>query len=67
MLSLATKIICFDDYDKVKSCLNSPLRDLYQYAGILKEFQGCNKHMDRHQNEIIYVKCKDPSCCTAFR
>lgn len=59
--------LLFNDYDAVKACLKSPLRDLYQHADIIKEFHECNKHIDRHLNEIIFVKCEDNSCCTDFR
>ena len=59
--------LLFDDYDKVKACLKSPLRDLHQHANIIKEFQECNNHIDRHLNEIVFVKCEDSSCCSSFR
>lgn len=59
--------LLFDDFNEVKACLKSPLRDLHQHANIIKEFQECNKHIDRHLNEIIFVKCEDSSCCTDFR
>ena len=29
--------------------------------------QQCHSHIDRHLNEVIFVKCEDSSCCTAFR
>ncbi|CAB4044267.1 PREDICTED: uncharacterized protein LOC105443326 [Paramuricea clavata] len=59
--------LLFNDYDDVKACLKSPLRDLHQYADLIKEFNECNKHIDRHLNEIIFVKCDDSSCCNDFR
>ena len=25
------------------------------------------KYLDRHHNEIVFIKCKDKSCCADFR
>ena len=25
------------------------------------------KHLDGHRNEIVFIKCKDKSCCADFR
>ena len=59
--------LLFDDYDKVKACLKSPLRDLHQHASIIKEFQDCNNHIDHHLNKIVFIKCEDSSCCSSFQ
>ena len=51
----------FKDYEEVKNFWKSPIRDLYKYSDIQKEFAEMFHRMDRHLNEISFVKCEDPT------
>ena len=44
--------LLFDDYDKVKAFLKSPLRNLHEYSDIVGEFKDMHRHIDRNLNEI---------------
>ena len=52
---------------KLKKILNCPIRDLHKYAEICKEFTKMHQHLDRHLNEIVFVKCEDLSCCKKWQ
>ena len=51
----------------MKECLKSPLRNLHEFSGIIKEFKEMPTHIDRHLNEIIFSKCNDRSCFSSFK
>ena len=53
----------FGSYDRVKDFLKSPLRDLGEYPDIMAEMKMILKHVDRHANELVFMKCEDRSCC----
>ena len=57
--------LLYDDYDRVKACLKCPLRS--EYKDILDDFKEMHQHIDRHLNEVIFIKCNDRSCCSEFR
>lgn len=59
--------LLYEDYDRVKASLECPLRSLHEYKDILDEFKEMNPHMDRHLNEVIFIKCNDQFCCSEFR
>lgn len=59
--------LLYDDYDRVRACLKCPLRSLHEYSDIVNEMKGMLRHIDRHLNEIIFIKCSDKSCCGEFR
>ena len=59
--------LLYDDYDRVKACLRCPLRSLHEFKDILDEFKEMHQHMDRHLNELVFIKCNDRSCCSKFR
>lgn len=59
--------LLFNDYDEVKKFLNCPIRDIHKYAEIRKEFTKMHQHLDRHLNEIMFVKCEDLSCCKQWQ
>lgn len=59
--------LLFDDYDEVKKFLNCPIRDIHKYTEIRKEFTKLHQHLDRHLNEIVFVKCNDLSCCKKWQ
>ena len=54
-------------YDTVKTFLACPVRDLHKFSNLVKEYKSVFKHIDRHSNEIIFVKCDDRSCCTEWK
>ena len=41
---------------KLKKFLKSPLREIHEYADIRREYESVLKHLDRHHNEIIFIK-----------
>ena len=59
--------LLFNDFERVKQCLKSPLRNLSEFKDIVCEYKKMFLHIDRHLNEIIFVKCNDKSCCGDFR
>lgn len=59
--------LLFDDYETVKNFLKCPIRDLHKFSNLAKEYKCMFKHIDRHANEIIFMKCEDRSCCGIWR
>ena len=59
--------LLFNNCDEVKKFLNCPIRDLHKYAEICKEFTKMHQDLDRHLNEIVFVKCEDLSCCKKWQ
>ena len=58
--------LLYDDYEKLKKFLKSPLREIHEYSYIRKEYESMFKHLDRYHDEIVFIKCKDKSCCVDF-
>ena len=56
-----------DDYERVKACLSCPIRDINKYSDLVQEFKKMFEHIDRHTNEISFVKCQDQPCCKESR
>ena len=63
------QIICrndnlkWNDFENVKRFFKAPVHDLSKYKELIVE---CNKmffHLDRDLNEVVFVKCKDKTCC----
>ena len=59
--------LTFDDYERVKAFLKIALRDAHQYADLRKEFMEMFSHIDRHLNEIVFIRCNVRRCCNEFR
>ena len=59
--------LLFTGYDHVLACLMSPIRDVHKYSDLLLEFEQMHGHIDRHLNEVVFVKCENRSCCDEFR
>ena len=55
------------DYEKVKEFLSCPLNKLHQYSELHAEFKQMFQHLDRHLNEIVFLKCDDRSCCSPWK
>ena len=56
----------WDDYERVKAFLDSPLNSIHVYNDISKEYQSMFKHIDRYANEIVFTKCTDHECCSEW-
>ena len=54
----------WDDYERVKAFLDSPLNSIHVYNDISKEYQSMFKNIDRYANEIVFTKCTDRECCS---
>lgn len=58
----------YNDHDKVHAFLSCPLRDIKagKYKKIEKEMREMLRHIQRHRNEVIFMKCSHSSCshCT---
>ena len=63
------KIICgnnnlkWNDFENVKQFIKAPVHDLSKYKELMVECNKMFRHLDRHLNEIVFVKCKDKTCC----
>ena len=55
------------DYSTVKDFFKAPLRDLHQYQDLKNECKSMFHHLDRHSNEVVFISCKDRSCCTEWQ
>ena len=54
------------DHDRIHEFLKAPLGRLKQYPDLLEEMKFMLAHIQRHRNEIVYMKCQNPTCehCT---
>ena len=65
-------IICGKDnlnwgnYSTVKDFFKTPLRDLHQHKDLKKECKSMFRHLDYHSNEVVFMRCKNRSCCTEW-
>ena len=55
------------NYSTVKDLFKAPLRDLHQYKDLKNECKSMFRHLDRHSNEVVFMRCKDRSCCTEWQ
>ena len=55
--------LVWKDCEQVKEFLKSPIRDAHKYSLLRKEFLEMFTHMDRHKNEIAFIKCNNSTCC----
>ena len=55
--------LLYNDYETVKTFLKCPIRDLHKFSNLVIEYKYMFEHIDRHANEIIFMKCDDRSCC----
>ena len=53
-----------DDYNDVQCFLRCPLHDIKagKFQSIAKEMQAMLKHIRRHRNEVIIIKCQNENC-----
>ena len=59
--------LLWEDYDRVKKYLDCPLNSIHEYSDLKKEFMSMFKHIDRHANEVVFVRCEDRTCCSEWR
>ena len=54
----------YNDYDNVHASLSCPLRDIKarKYRNIEKQIREMLLHIQRHRNEVIFMKCSDSNC-----
>ena len=63
------KIICgndnskWNDFGNVKRFFKAPVRDLSKCKELMVECNKMFRHLDHHLNEIVFIKCKDKTCC----
>ena len=53
----------WNDSENVKRFFKALVRDLSKYKELMVECNKMFRHLDRHLNEIVFVKCKDKTCC----
>lgn len=56
----------YKDHDEIASLLKKPIRQLRDDKESLKELEFLLNHVDRKNNELVFMKCSDGSCdhCT---
>ena len=59
--------LIFQEYDKVKEFLGAALCDVHKYPDEKTICDEMLRHVYRHHNETIYVRCSDRSCCREFQ
>ena len=59
--------LVYDDYERVKVFLSCPILDIYKYSDFVQEFKKIFEHIDRHANEITFVKGQNRSCCEEWK
>lgn len=57
----------WDDLENVKRFFKAPLRDIHQFSELSNECKRMFRHLDRHLNEIVFVRCNDRSCCSEWQ
>ena len=50
------------DHDRVYRVLKSPMCRMNDYSDLLEEMKFMLKHVQRHHNEVLFIKCKSPMC-----
>ena len=59
--------LTWDDFEDVKCYLKAPIRELHIYKDLSLEFKKLLIHVDRHANELVFVRCMDRSSCSEWR
>ena len=55
------------DIDQIRLYLKTSVRKLHEFSQLRVEFLKMFVHMDRHLNEITFIRCRDRSCCSEWR
>ena len=50
------------DHDRIHGFLKSPLCRMNEYSDLLDEVKFMLKHIQRHHNEVVFIKCQNPTC-----
>ena len=53
----------WDDLENLQKFFKVSVRDLYKYSSLNKEFKDMFCHVDRHSNELVFIRCKNYYCC----
>ena len=59
--------LLWDDYNKVKEFFKAPVRELHTFSSLIDECMTMFQHVDRHLNELCFMRCNDKSCCSVWR
>ena len=51
----------------MKEFQKSSIRDAHKYSLLCKGFSEMFTQMDRHKNEIVFIKFNNSTCCKEFR
>ena len=57
----------YEDYENIKLLLNAPLKDVHKFSALVDEYKKMFKHLDRHRNEVVFMKREDDLCFSEFR
>ena len=57
----------WSDYSTVQDFFKAPLRDLHLYKDLKNGCKSMFRHVDRYSNEVVFIRCKDQSCCTEWQ
>ena len=53
----------WNDQDTIKEYFKAPVRDLHKYSELSNESKSMFNHLDRHLNDIVFVRFQDLTCC----
>ena len=59
--------LLWDDYERVQKFFDCPLSSIHEFTNLKNEFTTMFKHIDRHANEVVFVRCEDRICCSRWR
>ena len=51
--------LLWEDYERVKKYFDCPLNSIHEHSDLQKKFTTLFKHINRHANEIVFIRCKD--------
>lgn len=52
----------WNDYNRVKIFFKSQLRDIHNFGDLSNECKKLFLHVDRHSNELVFMRRSDRSC-----
>ena len=67
IINCGEDILKWSDFERMKGYLKAPARDLHNFSSFTNERKCMLKHLDRHLNELCFMRCNDRSCCSVLR
>ena len=55
--------LLFDYYERVQACIKTSIGRLIEFFDLVKELRSMILHIERHHDKVVFIKCKDLSCC----